>query len=130
MTEDELKKFIVDKLLLEERIVQIGVIPVEKAVLPAHLKEKDPEGYLHLQTLEIGLDMVVPIPNLDVGDAGIRATLSFARTPFECWIPWSTIVSVGPPYTYWAPSAEALRASEPPGGEQPAPGGGGLRLVR
>lgn len=41
--------------------------------------------------LQIGLNMAVRIPDLDVGDEGIGCTLSFQRTPHWCFMPWSAI---------------------------------------
>lgn len=50
----------------------------------------------HLRTeprlvLQYGRDMPVPIADLDVSEAGIRATLSFARTPHDTLVPWSAV---------------------------------------
>lgn len=44
--------------------------------------------------LQIGLDMPIPIPDLEVDDDGIRCTLSFSRTPFYCIVPWSAIYAL------------------------------------
>lgn len=41
--------------------------------------------------LQIGLNMAVQIPDLDVNDQGIDCTLSFSRRPFPCSIPWSAV---------------------------------------
>jgi hypothetical protein len=41
--------------------------------------------------LQIGLNMAVQIPDLDVNDHGIFCTLSFSRRPFPCSIPWSAV---------------------------------------
>src|SRR5512145_1964367 len=41
--------------------------------------------------LQIGLNMAVPIPDLDVNERGIDCTLSFSRRPFPCSIPWSAV---------------------------------------
>lgn len=41
--------------------------------------------------LQIGLNMAVQIPDLDVGEQGISCTLSFSRRPFFCSIPWGSI---------------------------------------
>lgn len=41
--------------------------------------------------LQVGLNMAVPIPDLDVGEEGISCTLSFNRRPEFCRIPWSAI---------------------------------------
>ncbi len=44
--------------------------------------------------LEVGLNMPVPIRDLDVTDEGITCTLSFSRTPYWCRMPWSSIFAV------------------------------------
>ena len=41
--------------------------------------------------LQVGMNMAVPIPDLDVGDEGISCTLSFNRSPFWCFLPWSAV---------------------------------------
>jgi stringent starvation protein B len=44
--------------------------------------------------LQIGLDMPVPIPDLRVTSAGVKATLSFNRAPHACMIPWDAVFAV------------------------------------
>jgi len=44
--------------------------------------------------LQVGLNMPVPIRDLDVGDEAISCTLSFNRTPHFCWIPWGSIFAL------------------------------------
>jgi stringent starvation protein B len=44
--------------------------------------------------LQIGLNMPVPIPDLDVSDHGLSCTLSFNRSPFLCQIPWSSVFAL------------------------------------
>lgn len=41
--------------------------------------------------LQIGLNMAVPIVDLDVGEDAISCTLSFNRSPEFCKIPWNAI---------------------------------------
>lgn len=45
-------------------------------------------------TLQIGYDMPRPIPDLTIDEHGVRATLSFQRTPFRCVIPWRAIYAI------------------------------------
>jgi hypothetical protein len=35
--------------------------------------------------------MPVPIPDLEVTDAGVSATLSFSRVPHRTYVPWSAV---------------------------------------
>lgn len=44
--------------------------------------------------LQIGLNMPVPIPDLDVGEEALSCTLSFNRRPEFCRIPWSSIYAL------------------------------------
>lgn len=41
--------------------------------------------------LQVGLNMAVPIVDLDVGEDAISCTLSFNRTPHYCKVPWAAI---------------------------------------
>lgn len=44
--------------------------------------------------LQFGRALVVPIPDLDVSSAGIRATLSFNRSPHSCFVPWAAVYAI------------------------------------
>ncbi len=44
--------------------------------------------------LQVGLDMVIPIRDLEVTDDAITCTLSFSRTPFWCSMPWTAIYAL------------------------------------
>ncbi|HVU01456.1 MAG TPA: ClpXP protease specificity-enhancing factor SspB [Polyangiaceae bacterium] len=44
--------------------------------------------------LQVGLNMAVRIPDLDVGDEAVSCTLSFNRSPFFCWIPWRAVFAL------------------------------------
>ena len=58
--------------------------------LPPHLLNKPHVVLLY------ELDPVVPIPDLVVTTEGIRATLSFDRTPFATFVPWCAVLAMGP----------------------------------
>jgi stringent starvation protein B len=57
-------------------------------VVPVHLRG---EGHLVLQ---YGNDLPIPIPDLQVDDFGVIATLSFARSPQYTVVPWSAVYVV------------------------------------
>lgn len=57
-------------------------------VLPAHLKRDA------AVVLQYGLNMRIPIPDLDIGADGIGATLSFNRNPVWTFIPWSAVFAI------------------------------------
>lgn len=61
---------------------------VDDAVVPKWFKKQ------HQLVLQVGLNMAVPIPDLEVGDDGIVATLSFNRSPFWCFMPWTAIYAL------------------------------------
>lgn len=44
--------------------------------------------------LQIGLNMPVPIPDLDVGEDALSCTLSFNRRPEFCRIPWASVYAL------------------------------------
>ena len=44
--------------------------------------------------LQIGLDMPVPIPDLQVDKEGIYGTLSFNRSPFTCQVQWDAVFAL------------------------------------
>jgi stringent starvation protein B len=57
-------------------------------VVPPNLKR---EAHLVLQ---YGHDLPIPIPDLEVDDYGVRATLSFSRTAHLTVVPWSAVYVV------------------------------------
>jgi stringent starvation protein B len=87
-----------------------AMLPPKKDVAMALLK--GPSVYVHLDprqdsvivpkwfkkqpqlVLQIGMNMAVPILDLDVGEDGISCTLSFNRSPFWCSMPWSAIYAL------------------------------------
>lgn len=44
--------------------------------------------------LQLGLNMAVRIPDLEVTEEGITATLSFNRTPHWCGVPWAAVFAL------------------------------------
>jgi hypothetical protein len=76
-------------MLLQTSDVFIHLDPrCEKVLVPPHLKHKP-----HL-ILQIGLNMPVAIPDLDVGEEGVSCTLSFSRSPFWCKVPWNAVYAL------------------------------------
>ena len=66
-----------------------------------HLDPRKPEVLVPLHfkkqaqlVLQVGLNMAVPIPDLQVDDEGVTCTLSFNRSPFWCRLPWSAIYAL------------------------------------
>lgn len=74
--------------------------------------------------LQIGLNMAVPIPDLDIGKDAISCTLSFNRTPEFCRIPYSAIfglVGEDGRGMIWPESVPAEVAASAPGRAPVAP---------
>ena len=55
-----------------------------------------PQGFLKQPqlVLQIGLNMAIAIPDLEVGEEGISCTLSFNKRPHFCSLPWSSIYAL------------------------------------
>lgn len=44
--------------------------------------------------LQFGYDMMIPIPDLRLDDAGIYGTLSFDRESFHVTVPWHAVYAL------------------------------------
>jgi stringent starvation protein B len=83
------KKKDVALALLEQASVFIHLDPRREGVLvPAGFKK---QAQLVLQ---IGLNLLVKIPDLEVDDEGISCTLSFNRRPHYCHMPWPSVYAL------------------------------------
>ena len=60
----------------------------EGVVVPPQLKRQP------RVVLQYGMNMAIPIPDLDVGEEGIGATLSFDRMPTWTFVPWSAVFAI------------------------------------
>jgi stringent starvation protein B len=75
--------------LLERASVFVHLDPrAENVVVPPWLK-KQPQ-----LVLQIGLNMAVKIPDLEVGDEAVCCTLSFSRRPHYCYVPWGAVYAL------------------------------------
>jgi stringent starvation protein B len=88
-------------------------------IVPAHLR-----GEAHL-VLQYGHDLPISIPDLEVDDYGVRATLSFSRTPQLTVVPWSAVYVVacddgrGVLYPEDVPDDVSIVAARPPTDRSP-----------
>jgi stringent starvation protein B len=75
--------------LLERTSVYVHLDPRRPGVIV-------PQGFLKQPqlVLQIGLNMAIQIPDLDVGEEGITCTLSFNKRPQFCSLPWSAIYAL------------------------------------
>jgi stringent starvation protein B len=75
--------------LLESSTVFLHLDPrVEEVKVPPWFK-RQPQ-----LVLQIGLNMPVPIHDLNLDDAGVSCTLSFNRMPHFCHVPWKAIYAL------------------------------------
>ena len=83
------KKKDVALALLEQASVFVHLDPrTDKVFVPPWLK-RQPQ-----LVLQIGLNMAIPIPDLEVDEAGLSCTLSFNRSPHHCQIPWNAVFAL------------------------------------
>jgi stringent starvation protein B len=75
--------------LLERSSVYIHLDPRKDEVRVPSWFKKQPQ-----LVLQVGLNMAVRIPDLDVGEDAVSCTLSFNRAPFFCWVPWSAVFAL------------------------------------
>jgi stringent starvation protein B len=83
------KKKDVALALLEQASVFVHLDPrTDKVSVPPWLR-RQPQ-----LVLQIGLNMAIPIPDLEVDEAGLSCTLSFNRAPHHCLIPWNAVFAL------------------------------------
>ena len=87
------------------------------AVPPAFANEP------HL-VLQYGRNMPIPIPDLEVTEDGVSATLSFSRAPHRTHVPWSSVYVVactdGRGILYYEDVPQEVSLMPPGGGASPA----------
>jgi len=76
-------------LLQSQRSVRVHLDPRRQGVTV-------PPGFVNQPELilEIGLDLPINIPDLQVDDEGISCTLSFNRRGFWCCLPWPAVFAL------------------------------------
>jgi len=75
--------------LLEKASVFVHLDPRKDQVVVPPWFKKQPQ-----LVLQVGLNMAVPIPDLNVDDECVSCTLSFNRSPFFCWVPWTSVFAL------------------------------------
>jgi stringent starvation protein B len=75
--------------LLERSSVYVHLDPRQGSVVVPALYKKQAQ-----LVLQVGLNMPVPIKDLQLDDEGMSCTLSFSRTPFFCVVPWSSVFAI------------------------------------
>jgi stringent starvation protein B len=75
--------------LLEQSTLFIHLDPRSDQVKVPPWFKKQPQ-----LVLQVGHNMAVRIPDLDVGEEALSCTLSFNRSPHFCWIPWGAVFAL------------------------------------
>lgn len=80
---------VLTRLLTENKIVRIVVNCTRSGVVvPPELRQGQHES------LDIGLNMAVPIPDLHVNKQWIKCTLSFGGRQVFCILPWTAVLGM------------------------------------
>ncbi len=74
-------------MALHQRAALVTFHPAS-AVVPKHLRNDAKLSFLY------GDGLPIPIADLEVSEEGLRATLSFDRTPHETFVPWSAVIAI------------------------------------
>jgi stringent starvation protein B len=75
--------------LLERASVFIHLDPRDATVQVPSWFKRQPQ-----LVLQVGLNMLVRIPDLEVGEESISCTLSFNRAPHYCYVPWRAVYAL------------------------------------
>jgi stringent starvation protein B len=75
--------------LLESSAVFVHLDPRDEQVRVPPWFKKQPQ-----LVLQVGLNMPVPIPDLNLDEQGVSCTLSFNRTPHFCHVPWMAVYAL------------------------------------
>jgi hypothetical protein len=74
---------------------------LEKSTVFLHLDPRHPgvEVPMHFQhqshlLLQIGHHLPIPIPDLEISETGVQATLTFQQVPHRCEIPWEAVFAI------------------------------------
>jgi stringent starvation protein B len=77
--------------------------------------------------LQYGRNMPIPIPDLEITDDGVSATLSFSRAPHRTHVPWSSVYVVactdGRGILYYEDVPQEVSLMTPPGASPARPPG-------
>lgn len=82
------KKEVLLELLEKSNVLMHLDARREDVIVPRNLKT-NPQ-----LVLQLGLNLAIPIRDLDVADDGVKCTLSFNKTPFFCVLPYPAIFAM------------------------------------
>ena len=75
------------RLLSEHPAVKVHFRDHKKLVIPEGVRPEADQ----CTVFEYGLNLPVPIKDLELSESGISATLSFSRTPHRTFVPWEAV---------------------------------------
>ena len=104
-----LMKAALEDLLSHEPVVRVVFIDHPLLDVPRSVRPKERET----TTFEYGLNLPVPIYDLEITDTGIRATLSFSRAPQHTFVPWDAVVGILLPIQEPVPSVPSRTKDRP-----------------
>ena len=87
-------KEIFELALANCRVVSVAVLYDLDVILPMSIMTPEWKAKQDIIRLEYGLDMPVPITDLEITDEGITATLSFSRIPCHTYVPWKAVAGI------------------------------------
>lgn len=87
------QKEIFEKLLQDGKVSVTFIFDAPKVIIPEYIKENIRSKVSYL-IFDYGLDLPNPIPDLEIKESGILATLSFDRTPYKTFVPWESIIGI------------------------------------
>lgn len=82
-------KAVLERMLQVCDVVRVHFDPRAEGVHVPGQFRADP-----LMSLEVGLNLPIPIRDLEIGEAGLYATLSFNRTPYYCEVPFAAFYAI------------------------------------
>lgn len=81
-------KLDVFRALLHQGSVFIHLDARDEVMVPYHLQGQEQV------VIQVGLDMPVPIPDLEYNSGGVSGTLSFKGKPFHVSVPWDSVFAI------------------------------------
>jgi hypothetical protein len=100
VSDDDIERVVIDKEVVRRQLGDFYEVHVFVACHPRVAgmpAEVLPEGWFEgrsLLHLVYGLNQPKPIPDLECGEDGIRATLSFSNSPHLTFVPYEAIVAM------------------------------------
>lgn len=86
----EHKRRFIEALFEQNTLVRVYINPQARGLRVPEWLYKAPFFF------ELGLNLPIPIPDLQLTEDGFTATLSFQRLPYKCVVPWTAVFAIAP----------------------------------